>query len=199
MTAVQPPMESLYPELAFIGGWFPQANSRHLAELISQHDIRTAIEIGSFLGLSAAWLAQRLDHVTCVDRFYEPATLPDGNNLVRTLRQYDIPKMFYEIFIDNMERAGVWNQISAIMGDSHAEATAALVRPADLLYVDGDHSYEGCLMDLKLYVPKARKIVCGDDYQLGAGGLPQYLGVRQAVQEYFGAVESDDTFWWIVL
>lgn len=49
----------------------------------------------------------------------------------------------------------------------------------DLVYIDGDHTYEGVVKDLEAWFPKVRKggMICGDDI-----GWP---GVKQAVDEFF--------------
>lgn len=55
----------------------------------------------------------------------------------------------------------------------------------DWVYVDGDHSYEGCLFDLETVLPHIKKggIIMGDDY-----GWPkarwQKKGVTKAVNEF---------------
>lgn len=52
--------------------------------------------------------------------------------------------------------------IHLVRGDSHAEATRDLVRarlggePADVVFVDGDHSYAGVVRDCDLYAPLVR-------------------------------------------
>ena len=53
-------------------------------------------------------------------------------------------------------------RIEIVRGDSHDSATAALVEslmegaPLDLLFIDGDHSYEGAKADFMLYSPMVR-------------------------------------------
>ncbi|WP_353432454.1 class I SAM-dependent methyltransferase [Polynucleobacter sp. MWH-UH23A] len=49
----------------------------------------------------------------------------------------------------------------------------------DLVYIDGDHTYDGVVKDLAAWFPKVRKggVICGDDI-----GWP---GVKQAVDEFF--------------
>jgi hypothetical protein len=64
----------------------------------------------------------------------------------------------------------------------------------DFIYVDGDHSYEGCLKDIELYYPKLRKggIMAGDDLHKD--------GVRPAVEKYFKEFEqSDNDYEWLVV
>lgn len=39
-----------------------------------------------------------------------------------------------------------------------------MVGSVDLVYIDGDHTYEGVKLDIEMYGPLARKVLCGDDY-----------------------------------
>jgi hypothetical protein len=63
----------------------------------------------------------------------------------------------------------------------------------DWVYVDGDHTYEGCRQDLELYAPKIRPTgyLAGDDYKLGAWWGD---GVIRAVDEF-----RDTSGWELVL
>jgi Methyltransferase domain/galactosyl transferase GMA12/MNN10 family len=61
----------------------------------------------------------------------------------------------------------------------------------DFVYIDADHSYEGCLADLKAYYPKLKQggVLAGHDYLNGK--LPEgEFGVRRAVEEFLSALES---------
>jgi len=65
----------------------------------------------------------------------------------------------------------------------------------DLVFIDALHSYEGCLADIKAWMPKVKQggYICGHDY-------PRRPGVVQAVTEMFGEdieTDSDDT--WFVM
>ncbi len=170
----------------FMFGWFPPENQRGLGRLIEEHQVRTAIEIGSFLGLSARFIAARVEHLQCVDKFEEFETEFGVNNVWDTLRQLGLPNPWFEVFESNMRAAGVWEKITVHRGWSHE--VAHLVEPADLVYVDGDHTYEGCMRDIRLYLPKARKVICGDDYS------ERFPGVIRAAEE-IGA-QHDGLFWW---
>jgi len=172
-----------------IAGWFAEENRRVLTWLIREHQISSVVEIGSFLGLSAVWFAQRVDSVACVDQWFEPATHETNNNLVGTLRRWDLPKDFFPIFRDNVMRSGVWHKILPIRAHSHY--AAGQVPFVDLAYIDGDHSYEGCKRDIEIYREKARKVVCGDDYVEREG-----FGVIQAVKEAFPKHQHAGVFWW---
>ena len=60
----------------------------------------------------------------------------------------------------------------------------------DWIYVDGDHSYEGCLRDLNNALSKVKKggMILGDDYG-HAGARWQKPGVTKAVNEF--CLEND--------
>lgn len=53
----------------------------------------------------------------------------------------------------------------------------------DWIYIDADHTYEGCSLDLSIYFPKVKKggVIIADDYC--EDGL-NYYGVKRAVDEF---------------
>ena len=55
----------------------------------------------------------------------------------------------------------------------------------DLIFIDGDHSYEGCKVDLENWWPKVKpgQILCGHDYCFPEKN-PLNFGVKQAVDEF---------------
>lgn len=175
-----------------IAGWFGEENRRELARLIVEHNVKSVVEIGSFLGLSAVWFAQRVDSVTCVDLWFEPANHETENNLVGTLRRWDLPNDFFPLFRDNVMRSGLWHKIRPVRGNSHF--VYGEVPFVDLAYIDGDHSYEGCKRDIEIYREKARVVLCGDDYVEREG-----FGVIEAVNELLPGHKSAGCFWWAEL
>ena len=181
-------------ELPKIPGWFAQENRDELERLIAKHNIRTVVEVGSFLGLSAVWFAQRVEHVYCVDQWFEPATFESENNLVGTLRRWDLPRDFFPLFRDNVMRSGVWHKITPIKGHSHY--VHGEVPICDLVYLDGDHSFEGCKRDIEIYRDKARVILCGDDYtpRTEVDGRPAF-GVINAVEQLLPGAKHVGPFW----
>lgn len=167
-------------------GWFDDANRNKLDELIKEFDIKSVVEIGSFLGLSAVWFSERVEKVTCIDKFEEVETQETSNNMVGTLKQLGLPTNFYDIFLENIKDH---KNIDVIK--SWSKEGAPLSPEVDLIYIDGDHTYEGCKSDIELYLPKAKKIICGDDY------TDRFPGVIKAADE-IGA-EHSGPFWWKVL
>ena len=76
--------------------------------------------------------------------------------------------------------------------------SAALSLPdlyADLIFIDADHSYEGCLADIQAYLRVTREWIGGHDYK---NPQPQFnfSGVDRAVEETFGEVEEGKNVTW---
>lgn len=173
------PSEPLSEDLQ-IAGWFAPENRATLGRLIAEHRVRTVLEIGTCFGLSAGWFAQRVERVTCIDVWWE---IPCAA----------VPANVYEIFVSNMEALGVRNKIVIVRGNSHLDEVCASVGDFDLVYIDGDHTYPGCKQDIRMYGPKARKVLCGDDY---APDHPDLIGVVQAVDEMLPDCSKAGRFWW---
>lgn len=60
----------------------------------------------------------------------------------------------------------------------------------DLLFIDGDHSYEGCLSDLKTFGPAAKVIMVHD---ANDAENPQ---VKKAVNDYFLSPSPQEHIFW---
>jgi predicted O-methyltransferase YrrM len=124
-------------------------------------------EIGSYLGASTAFLGAaaslRQGRVHAVDTWKNDA-MP-GERVEDTWDQFQ----------DNIDCFRLW--ITPHRGT--AREMKEEVPPFDLLFVDGDHSYEGTLANLRDYVPKLKPggIVAMHDFD--------YETVRQAVADYF--------------
>lgn len=127
-------------------------------------------EIGSFLGASTSFLAaaaqQREGHVHAVDTWQNDA-MPDQT-----------PRDTWQTFLANTEPFRTW--ITPHRG--HSLDVKSAIPPLDFLFIDGDHSYEGVLGDLKAFVPKLKPggtLVLHDyDYESVKSALGDYLGDR---------------------
>ena len=66
----------------------------------------------------------------------------------------------------------------------------------DLVFIDADHSYEGCLRDIQDYYPKVKKggYISGHDYENNEQDFK--FGVTEAVDEMFDEVELDLNYTW---
>jgi cephalosporin hydroxylase len=89
-------------------------------------------------------------------------------------------------------------RLVCVQGDSHDVCTSAAVRaalkgrPLDLLYLDGDHGFEGVAADFRAYTPLVR-----------AGGLVVFHDIIPDFKTRYGVETSSDTggvprFWELV-
>ena len=97
----------------------------------------------------------------------------------------------YKEFCKNTQQFGNLE----ILRTSSLEA-AALMEDGqfDMVFLDGDHSYEAVKADIKAWRSKARLLLCGHDY------CAEWPGVKQAVNEEVGLVSLCKTIWykWLV-
>ena len=111
-------------------------------------EISSYLEVGAREGLSARLLCEELgvDDVTIVD-------LPDG--------PWGRPETDSQL-IDNMEELGIPYRI--FFGDSKDPEIieAVSTRRYDLVFIDGDHSYEGVKADYENYGPLGNIVVLHD-------------------------------------
>jgi hypothetical protein len=162
-------------------GW--DGGGRHLVtEAIAAHGVRLVLEVGSFLGLSArTWLDSCPDlTVICLDPW------PDLD--VRQWGLHDWPELFdrklYDVFLSSC-----WpyrERIIPYRGTSPAALRDLRARGVvpDLVYLDGDHSYQAVTTELttcRRLFPEA--LLCGDDWTWTAEHFPPH-SVREAVQDF---------------
>ena len=79
------------------------------------------------------------------------------------------------LFYNNTVKEKYGDRLVPIQGNS--SKVAHLCPKADLIFIDGDHSYEGCKLDIQAYRSKVtpRGIFSGHDYD--------FVGVNKAVKE----------------
>ncbi len=161
-------------------GWFGKESQDKLTELIDKYNIKTVIEVGSFVGMSAEFFAlQNVERVWCIDPFVEWASAnPDT-------KKYG--KDFYGQFLTNM--SPYLGTVIPIRMKSE-EAIDLPFLQADLIYIDAKHDYDSVWNDLALWAPRARKIICGDDYD------SNWPGLMRAVDERYPQRKVCGNFWY---
>jgi MMP 1-O-methyltransferase len=127
-----------------IDGWLSDAQGRALFTAAAATTGRGAIvEIGSWKGRSTVWLAAgaRLagQRVHAIDRHTQSLEDPSANTLAE--------------FLQNIEMAGVADAIEPLVMSS-AEAAGIVRGPVELLFVDGDHSFDGVRRDAEIWLPR---------------------------------------------
>jgi predicted O-methyltransferase YrrM len=132
------------------------------------------IEIGCFLGRSTAHLAKAIKSSgKSIDLHVIDSFVGESGEDNTGLR---------ERFLSNMAEHGVGNAFRLHHGPSSSFAHLFADASVDFVFIDGDHSYEGCATDIRLYAPKVKPygVIAGHDYY-------DAKGVRQAVDEAFGS------------
>lgn len=168
-----------------IFGWMSHEELVFLAAQARNHP--AIIEIGSFHGRSTKALAATPGVVwtfDCCDPMYERHN----------------PKSQAEIFSDNL-----LGEIAdhKVLNYSVPSPQASRQFPdgfADMVFIDGDHTYQAVKADILAWIPKLRAggLLCGHDYTHAADGLIERPGVKQAVDEIFPIVNLVGSLWWVV-
>ena len=153
------------------------AEAHCLQELAHEGNV---LEIGSWTGYSAYRMAFSANRVDCVD----PYTDPGG------------PKA--QEFLDN---TSMYDTIFLHIGKS-ADIVPILQPIFDLVFIDGDHTYDGCRLDLELAIEKVKYggVIALHDYNLPAEyidrinsveGVP-IVEIRRALDDF---LHTHCTFW----
>lgn len=163
----------LQSELQSIPGYLHVLEGRFLYRLGGRAPLPTdglAVEIGSFKGKSSGFLA---------------AGLPSGGRLAcedtwrNDAMPYDAPSDSLPEFIANTRHYR--GLIETYRGTS-LEVAGNWTRWIDLLFIDGDHSYQGCSAGMKAWIKFVRPGVSIDVHDSGEEG-----GVIRAISELFPA------------
>lgn len=156
-----------------IYGAFTVNEAKRLWELAtSVPDGGVVVEVGSYCGRSSSILAQVQEEkrygLYLVDNFITGA--PGVDNVKNLL-------------IENLK----WGEYTLLDGDS-AKLGKKFKKDIDLLFIDGDHAYEGIRKDIDVWAKKA-KIVAFHDYG------SSWDGVKKAIDEteYLQKVSIADT------
>lgn len=182
-----------------ISGYMSKPELLWLAEQSSKVGI--VVEIGSWKGRSTRALADNCPGIVyAVDHWKgqlrDPVAAPTREIKVRCGGDGSIIR---SEFNNNLSDLIDIDKVIPINHNSQDGVPTELEVVRDrvgLLFIDGDHSYEGCKSDIELFGPLLREggILSGHDYN----SQPRHSGVRQIVDELFGDnVNLHHTIWWV--
>jgi predicted O-methyltransferase YrrM len=158
--------DEVRPLAASIEGWLSDAQGCALFRAAAATTGKGLIvEIGSWKGRSTAWLAAgaRLAaaRVYAVDPHIGSREDPEATT--------------FAAFRANLSDAGLADVVEPLVMTS-TEAARKLDGPVELLFIDGDHSYEGVRLDADLWLPK---LVEGGLVMFHDVGTTGYSGPRR--------------------
>jgi predicted O-methyltransferase YrrM len=161
-----------------VEGWLNPVEGYLLYRLARDGDGAGAIvEIGSWMGLSTAWLAAGSkaagrEPVYAIDVF-------DGGPMLKELDVIREEGTTYHRFTENLERLDLFDHVKPIVAESSAAAQRWTNGAIRLLFIDGDHGYPAVRQDFDLWSPHVvvGGIVVLDD------AIDHYPGVLQLLDE----------------
>jgi hypothetical protein len=150
-----------------IQGWMTPEELQFL--YMTAKGVNSVLEIGSWRGRSThALLSGCKGRVTAVDHFKGSAQSGDATNWLA--KESDI----YKEFMDNV---GNFSNLRVIKASSKGAREILKEEVFDMIFIDGEHSYEAVKEDIALWKDKAKVILCGHDY------CSAWIPVQQAVDE----------------
>jgi hypothetical protein len=149
-----------------IKGWIAPDELQFLYD--TAKDMKYIVEIGSYKGKSTVAMLESGNQVIAIDHW------EGSEGLKMTGNEYDE-------FIRNTKG---YDNLVIIKGDS--VESAKYVDKADMVFIDGDHTYEGVKRDIEAWSPKT-KMICGHDHD-----LPE---VKKAVEEAFKIDKLVGSIW----
>lgn len=158
------------------------------------------VEVGVWVGDTAKRILEQrpLCRHVMVDPWIKPepesryAKSPDG--VAHQEQDY-----YDDCFLKTLQSVEPWKERAIIKRDVSLEAVKHFEDGSlDYAFIDAEHTYEGCLEDIKAWLPKVKKggWIGGHDLD----NLPRFPGIRQAVEEVFGedGFEVDGDHTWFV-
>lgn len=178
-------------------GWY--ANSQWIEFLFKNNTIKTAIEVGSWLGKSTRHIASLLPDngtIHAIDTWKGSACQQPDNDPFHCAHK--LPTL-YEQFLSNVVHANLTSRIIPVRMPSLQAAVelSDLKQTIDFIYIDADHDTKPVFDDLEAwypYVSGKRGILCGDDW----GWESVRIAVRDFAQKYNVTIYAAHNFWFIV-
>ena len=163
------------------GGWLHSSNQLLLDvvldKILQKKKVITIFEFGSYMGLSAVYMAKKLNKkckIICVDHWEGGFTITQSKS---NSEKNKLKKQLYPQFITN-----TWEYKDMIIplrmdGREGMKYLYNIGIEPDFIYLDMDHEFEPVYGDLKLLISLFPNTpIAGDDYEF-------HIGVREAIDE----------------
>lgn len=150
-----------------IDGWFDfEKFYSKIAENCSNRDI--LIEIGSWCGKSACFMAETLKKLKkypkfyCIDNFEGSYNEPEHKNYIKSIGG---PNQLLIKFLNNINTAKVSKYIHTLKMTSEEASLLFDNEEVNFVFIDASHDYDSVNKDIQLWKPKIKKggILAGHD------------------------------------
>lgn len=179
-------------------GFFAAEN---LEKFIKMYKPKTIVELGSWLGASAGFMAFFMPadgKLYAVDHFNASLdSYHDQNvNIKKSTNNSDITALYHQ-FLSNIAHYKLCHKIIPIKMNT-LEAARLLDVKADLIYVDASTDEESIYQDIMHWYPKLNRdgMICGDNWKWFESVR---RGVNRAAQELGRTITVDNNFWYFDL
>ncbi len=155
-----------------------------ICQMIKKHGWKVGAEIGVLVGWTHFYLLENCPEL----KTFAIDNWPRSSGSDNYPNQDENRAEFYEI------AAGFGDRCQIIEKDSVSAAKDIPDGSLDFVFIDADHTYEGCRADILAWAPKLKETgwLLGHDYH-------RYPGVQKAVDEWLGFascdVEYSDDIW----
>jgi hypothetical protein len=143
-----------------VPGWLGDGARELLTEAVSE-ETRLVVEIGSWVGLSTRYIADRAPNAVVIAIDHWCGSPEHQRNAVWKAMLPGLYETFLALCWDYRERL-IPLRMTAIQG---IRAVASQALEPDLVYIDGEHSYEAVSAEIELVRRSfPRALIIGDDY-----------------------------------
>ncbi len=146
-------------------------------------DPATFVEVGTWLGASAAYMAGKIRESGKNIKFYAVDNFTgEGSGPKLRVEAGKLGGNFYPKFCENLRKCLVSEFVHPIRGDSTATAMSFEDRSIDFVYIDASHNFAKVKLDVLAWLPKIKDggVIAGHDYS------KSHRGVVRAVNSIFG-------------
>ena len=157
-----------------IQGWMDGEDLDWLYNMASQ--MKSVVEIGSWKGRSTYALCSG-----CKGPVY---AVDHWNGSPSQLYSQHSEAQYRDIYQDFIENVGHFSNLKIMRMDSVEASKHFAPGSVDAVFIDGEHTYESVLSDLKAWYPIKNKLICGHDiYMESVVKAIKDFGIRYKVEE----------------
>lgn len=124
----------------------------YLSNVINQYDLKIGVELGVAAGRHSEYILSntKVEKLWSIDRWQHVEGYDDPMNLPQ--KEHD---ELYQYVCKKLEKFG--ERCIVVRSDTTSASEKFENESLDFVYVDADHSYEGCKRDLLAWLPKIKK------------------------------------------